>query len=181
VINDTGQPILIAPGAGCWKSGIANPFSIIPAAGSDGATYPAMSPYGAQTCGSRLASPPQCIECDMGPPYTLMAPGTTLDLPWDGTGSRTASMPAECYTRGGYCEWASLSGNTDCTQVVAAPAGTYSVTAQAFSTCATCAGNTCSCHGATPVTSEPATFIFPATGAVDVVFGPCAFGCADAG
>jgi hypothetical protein len=181
LINDTGQPILISPGPACWKSPTPPPFSIVPATGSDGTTYPSVNKHGSQTCSFRLTSPAECEDCWFDDPYTLMAPGATLDLPWDGTGNRIASMPAECYTRGGYCEFASTTGNTDCTQAVAAPAGTYSVTAQAFPTCGTCTADTCSCHGPTPVTSTPVPFTFPGTGVVDVVFGPCAFGCPDAG
>jgi hypothetical protein len=187
LINDTGQPILISPGPACWKSMTTYPFSILPAAGSDGAVYPGVSAGGTHTCGFRLTSSSQCEDCGGGygfpeDPYPMLAPGGTLDLPWHGTGNRVASMPPECFMRAGsLCEWASPSTNTDCERVVAAPAGSYVVTAQAFPTCGDCTTSPCSCHGPNPVTSEPATFAFPGTSVVDVVFGPCAFGCADGG
>lgn len=87
-------------------------------------------------------------------------------------------MPAQCFAF-------PQAGNT-CSQIVAAPTGTYRVDVMGYAEC----GNgeeACVCHdggecegqaiGATAY-PDPATFEFPGAGQVDVVFGVCAFGCA---
>ena len=74
--------------------------------------------------------------------------------------------------------------DTSCPQIVAAPDNRYRVEIQGFSSC----GPECACEvdgvcygeaSGIEAYHDPVTIDHPNQGVVDVVFGPCAFGCAE--
>jgi hypothetical protein len=167
--NDTPTSIFL-PGT-C--SGVD--YTIAPDGGSDGLYY-TFDTSCLQTCQSSQTQPPiECGPCQ--PSMYLISPGMTRDVVWRGTGlDPSVIMPPAC--------WAIPGSGGMCSRVVDAPAGTYRVEASAHLACGP--GCTCDpsgvCSGtptSPPVTSDPVTFTFPSTGVVEVVFGACAFGCAD--
>jgi hypothetical protein len=151
-------------------------FTLRPNAGPDGVTY-AFDGSCLQTCGDLRTQPP--VLCGACPPASYKIPhGGSHEVTWNGTGIRSQEMPAAC--------WASNDGGRTCSQVVAAPAGTYRVEAMGFGSCGD--GEPCACDSegycggnATGLEAyaEGTTFDFPTGTVVEVLFGVCAFGCGD--
>jgi hypothetical protein len=168
--NETTQPIYLPS----LCAGVS--YSIAPLGGDDGVTYRYEGSC-LQTCEDlQTDSPIACGACAQT--AYLVPAGGSLEVTWNGTGLRGgAQMPAQCFA---FPE----AGGT-CSQIVAAPSGTYRVDVAGYAEC----GNgteACVCHDggecegeATGATAypDPAMFDFPGAGAVDVVFGVCAFGC----
>jgi len=166
--NETGLPIYLPS----LCSGVS--YSITPTGGSDGTSY-RYDGSCLQTCEDLQTDFP--IACGPCAPTSYLVPaGSSLDVAWDGTGLRPgAQMPAACFA-------APDSGGT-CSQVVAAPSGTYRAEAMGFEAC----GAECTCNAegvcngqpsGLQAYADPVMFDFPAAGLVEVVFGVCAFGCA---
>ena len=97
-------------------------------------------------------------------------------MPWDGTGLISTEMPDACF-------YNSLDGPV-CAQIIAAPAGSYSVDMVAYDACSS---DDCQCDtngtcfsdvSGNMAKPDPVTFEHPTTDLVQVTFGPCAFtGC----
>lgn len=112
-----------------------------------------------------------------------VAAGSSLELTWPGTAlDQGADMPDACYFD------AQFAGT--CSQIVAAPAGTYQAFVQGFMECNSYGPEPCDCDdnglcfgeaSGLEGYPEPASFEFPADDEVEIVFGPCAFGCAQPG
>jgi hypothetical protein len=110
----------------------------------------------------------------------LVAPGSSLEVEWAGTGlDSDIQMPAACYF--------DPAQTSTCSQILAAPEGSYRASIIGSSQCESDAQGPCNCDenglcfgwptGLVGY-AEPAEFSFPADGEVEIVFGPCAFGCA---
>ena len=125
-----------------------------------------------QTCHDlQTQTPIACGAC--APSSFLLQPGQTHDVTWDGTGLKSGvMMPSSCY----------LMPEPSCSEIVAAPSGTYEVLATGYASC----GANCTCDasgicqgtaGGEQATSNSAQATFPSQNLVQVVFGPCAFPC----
>jgi hypothetical protein len=165
--NDSPLPVYLP--ANCTQIN----YTIRPTAGSDSISYV----YGGgcvQTCEDRQTSTP--IDCGACPEIAFVVPvGGTLDVQWNGTGLRTAEMPAECYEG---------PADSSCSQIVAAQPNEYRVEVTGFGACegeCTCDA-TGQCFGTASgpqAWADVTDFDFPTNQLVEVVFGPCAFGCAE--
>ncbi len=164
--NEGGVPIYLP--SSC--SDVA--FSIDPVGGGNAATF-AYDKSCLQTC-QDLQTQPQyaCGAC--APRSYRLDPGSFRDVVWDGTGLTSVTMPPQC--------WAQNNGNTVCSRVVAAPAGTYDVSVMGYATC----GPDCQCDAQGVCNGEamggqaypnPAKLSYPSDNLVEVVFGVCAFPC----
>ena len=150
-------------------------FTIEPDSGPDGNTY-VYETSCLQTC-QDLQTQDQyaCGAC--APSSYLIPPGGTLEVPWDRRGLRNqVQMPAAC--------WHSTQGSQTCSQFVAAPAGTYQVQAIGYATCngfdGACqcdAGGHCNGDASGQEAYADWITFQSSDGAVDVVFGVCAFPC----
>jgi hypothetical protein len=165
--NDSPMPIYLPASCSYLQ------YDIRPQSGDDGTTY-AYDLSCVQTC-EVLQTEPQYL-CDACAPSLWVLPaGATHDVGWTGTGIQSATMPTECYFEG-------QAFGDSCTQVVTAPANTYRVEAIGYQSCegdcvceedGQCWGNAAGLQALPDVTE----FQHPGTSMVEVVFGPCAFGC----
>jgi hypothetical protein len=127
-----------------------------------------------QTC-EALQTQPQyaCGAC--APTSYLIPAGATRDVSWNGTGLESESMPASC--------WKTPPSSTTCGRIYAAQSGTYLASAVGYIGCdggCTCDANGVCSGAATGQSGYSSTtkFDFPNNGGpVQVVFGPCTFGC----
>jgi hypothetical protein len=127
-----------------------------------------------QTCEELQSEEPYACTAGACAPTSFRIPiGATMDIPWNGTGLRSTSMPAKCAEDG---------QTTSCTQIVAADAGRFSFAVDAYSSC----GEGCACEPSGLCSGEatglqafvvPITFDYP-TPVVELVLEVCAFGCA---
>jgi hypothetical protein len=117
------------------------------------------------------------FECDAcAPSVFLIPPGGTIETRWTGTGLAPSAMPAECFE---YPEEAS-----SCSAISAAPSGDYAVSATGFDSCpgCECDGENGRCFGnasGLQAFSDSKVFSYPSANMIEVVFGVCAFGCAE--
>lgn len=167
--NDSMQTIYLPAQCGSLN------YTIEPAGGSDGVSYT----FGGgclQTCEDlQTQSQIACAPCQETS-YQLL-PGATREVVWAGTGLQGGiEMPTAC--------WDSPETAGTCGRIVAAPAGTYRAGAIGFSSC----GDECTCDAeglcvgntmGLEAYHEPVSFAFPSAAPVEVVFGVCAFGCAE--
>jgi hypothetical protein len=152
-------------------------YDIRPSSGDDGLTY-AYDLSCTQTC-EALQTESQYVCDACAPSSWLLSPGATLDVPWDGTAIQRVPMPASCWYEG--------MASGDCTQVLGAGADTYRVEAFGFGACESFTNApTCECSpegecfgtaSGASATADVSEFDHPGTSLVEVVFGPCAFGC----
>jgi hypothetical protein len=166
-VNQTGQPIFLPT----LCAGVD--YTITPLGGPDGTSY-VYDRSCLQTC-QDLQTNPQ-FECGACQQTTIrIDPGGTREVPWDGTGLRSAMMPAACWDPAG-------NPGSQCGQKVAAAPGGYRIDATGFSGCA----GDCTCDAQGVCTGaadgvqafpDPVMFGFPDKLQVDVVFSSCAFGC----
>lgn len=168
--NETLEPIYIL-----GNCGTSPQYSLSQVgAGEDATSWGDPDPSCLMTC-EDLQTEGQ-VACDACAPSVLrIDAGKSLDVVWHGTGLRSGyMMPAACYAS---------PGQDSCSRIVAAPAGTWAVTATAFSECS---GENCMCQpdgtcwgipSGFQASADTATFSFPSETSVDVVFSACAFGC----
>ena len=169
VVNQTGQDVYVP----AFCDAVA--YGVQPEAGPDGAYYGDGGGSCNQSC-EQLQSEDQYV-CDGGqcPPSSIrVVAGETREFVWSGRGREDVEMRSEC--------WFSEFGGPTCSQIVAAPPGSYRVTVGGFSEC----GADCTCNaeglctgqatGLEAVTEHP-IFALPASGPVEIVFEVCAFGC----
>lgn len=155
-------------------------FQIDPAAGPDGSYYGWTGGACSLTC-EDLQSQGQ-IYCDAGAcaPSSFRVPaGGSLDIAWDQLAQKNVEMPSEC--------WFEAAGGPSCNQIVAADPGQYRISITAYDTCASdpaacgCDATTGLCSGdatGLSATTAPVIFGLPSSQPVEVIFDPCAFGCA---
>ncbi|MEO5729125.1 MAG: hypothetical protein ABI134_36080, partial [Byssovorax sp.] len=107
-------------------------FAIDPVTGPDGVTY-SYDGSCLQTCEDLQKSPPfACGAC--APRAFRLDVGATREVTWEGAGLKSGvSMPASC--------WAAPGSDKSCSQVVAAAAASYRISALGFASC----GATCAC------------------------------------
>jgi hypothetical protein len=165
--NDDSVPIYL-PG-NC--STVA--FSLVAGSGTE-TSYPVEGTC-LQTCEDlQIEDPFACDAC--APAMYRLDPGGQIDVRWDGTGLRQASMPSECF----FSDFGSGGG---CSQIVAAPSGDYAVDVLGYADC----GQDCTCDDASGqcfgfpsgggVSPAAAVVSLPTAATVEVVFQPCSFGC----
>jgi hypothetical protein len=152
-------------------------YTIRPEAGSDGTSY-TFDGSCLQTCEGLQTEPP--FLCDACAPSSYVIPaGGSRDIVWEGTGLRTADMPAACWFQPG----STVGG---CGQIFAAPSGSYRVEATGYAQCLGADDGGCECNAdgqcfgppsGQQAWVSPVTFDFPGAAEVDVVFDTCAFGC----
>ena len=155
-------------------------YDIRPSSGEDGIDY-ANNLTCTQTC-QQLQTEPAYVCDACAPSAWLVPPGGSLEVSWDGTGVKQEAMPDACYLDG-----QSPFGDT-CSRLVAAQANTYRVEVTGFGTCEGFdePGGPCACTeegecmgsatGAQAL-ADVSEFAYPGVTGVEVVFGPCAFGC----
>jgi hypothetical protein len=167
--NDTGMPLYLPAGCSSVQ------YTIKPLGGDDPSVSYAYENACLQTCQDLWTSPPYaCGAC--APTTYLVEPGATRDVIWNGTGlTYSNAMPSECYA---------YPNSWGCSRVVAAPPGAYVVDALGYSACegdCTCDANGV-CYGyvnGAQAYPDPVTLSYPGDSLAEVVFGPCAFGCAE--
>ncbi|APR81482.1 Hypothetical protein A7982_06831 [Minicystis rosea] len=169
--NDTTMPIFVR--GDCQGEAT---FTMHQDGGGDPSTGFPFDPGCLQTC-EGFQTQPQFICGACAPAVIRIEPGGTHDEVWNGTGLRSGLlMPSLCWFESPHVE--------TCSKVVTAPAGTWTASVTAFSDCGdgcTCDANG-SCFGTATglsATVTSASFAYPTTNSVDVVFDVCAFGCAD--
>jgi hypothetical protein len=148
-------------------------FAIDPVNGPDGVTYNYDGSC-LQTCEDLQKNPPfACGAC--APKSYRLEVGATREMTWDGAGLKpNIPMPPAC--------WAAPDKGGICSQIVAAPAASYRISALGFDSCG--AGCTCDAQGVCAgsaagmqASASPVKFNYPADKVVEVVFDVCAFGC----
>lgn len=169
-INKGDSPVYLP--VGCENIG----FKIDPITGPDGVTYNYEEAC-LQTC-EELQTSPQYVCGACAPKSYRLDAGAKREVTWKGVGLKPEiMMPAACWE-------SQLSGNSSCSQVVAAAADTYRITAFGYSMC----GQDCTCDAqgvcngtaeGTQAFANPVKFAFPADDVAEVVFDTCAFGCPD--
>jgi len=150
-------------------------YSLTPQAGETGTTYGRVGGACQQSCEELQTEEP--ILCDAAAcaasAYRLQT-GDVIEIVWDGRGQAPVEMPLSC--------WESAAAGTSCTQIVAAPAGSYSLSVRGFSEC----GDECECDanglcsgtaGGQEAFPNAEAFSLPGDTVVEVVFETCAFGC----
>ncbi|HHH27921.1 MAG TPA: hypothetical protein ENK57_06210 [Polyangiaceae bacterium] len=169
--NGTGQPIYLPTDCGVLRP------TIEPGDG-DGETYYG-NPYGGcfASCETwQQGEPPVCTAGACALTTLRLEAGEIYEFVWSGTAMRQEDMPAAC--------WFDEQYVGECTRVIEAEAQSYLFDLRAYSECI----GECSCEqsgqcygeaGGLEGFHDVATFTYPEAGTVDVVFGPCAFGCAD--
>jgi len=173
VVNQSGQDVYLRGSCDAIN------YSVDPEDGPDGTFYGDVGGSCQQSCEALQTEDQLLCEADAcAPSSILVQDGETREIRWGGLGQKSVEMPAEC--------WFSESSGTSCQQYVAAEAGSYDLKLGAFSDC----GEDCVCDvngactgdatGVEAVANE-ATFDFPASGPVEIVFDTCAFGCAGGG
>jgi hypothetical protein len=169
VRNDTGMTIYLPTSCGQLMPNIE------PSAGFDGTSY-TYDDSCLSTCEDlQTGEPIACTAEACALTSIAIAHGATYQLEWDGTGLKNTEMPAACWNTADY--------GPNCSQIVTAPGGDYSVGLQAFDSCE----GDCACDGGVCWGSavgneglhDNAGFSFPEDGSVEILFGACAFGCAD--
>jgi hypothetical protein len=170
--NNSGQPIYLP--ANC--STLA--YTMTPLGGDDPDESYVYDPSCLQTCEDLQTEPP--YACGACAPATFLLPaGATRDVSWNGTGlAYGITMPAECY--------ADPQMAMACSRIVNAPVGDYRIDVVGYSKCdegfdCTCDSNGV-CYGMAggfEAYPDPAVLSYPSESLVEVVFGVCAFGCAD--
>jgi hypothetical protein len=169
IVNDSGVTIYLPS-----RCGALTP-TIEPATGYDGANY-VYDDSCLSTCEHlRTGEPIVCTAEACALETIAIEPGMSHELLWDGTGLESAEMPAAC--------WLSADYGPSCEQIVVAPAGDYTVGLVAYDGCngdCTCEGGVCWGEASgNPGYADDTRFSFPGDGSVEIVFGPCAFGCAE--
>lgn len=127
-----------------------------------------------QTCEDLQTQPG--YDCGACMPTTIrIENGGTYQTTWDGTALKAAAMPASCWLDPQYA-------GSSCSQIVAAPAGSYNVQALGHMECqgaCTCDA-TGLCEGTaagSAAYSNTTTLSYPAQNAIEILFDNCAFGC----
>ena len=150
----------------------------IQAAGSDADTYYGNA-YGGcfASCETwQQGEPPVCTAEACALTTLVIEAGETYEIVWAGTALRQEDMPQQC--------WFDEQYGLECTRVIEAEAESYQFDLRAFSECigeCTCEDNG-QCYGEAGGAEgfhDGVTFAYPDAATVDVVFGPCAFGCAE--
>jgi hypothetical protein len=172
IVNDSSQAIYLPTNCGALTP------TIQPQDGDDGAFYG--NRYGGcfASCEDwQQGEPPVCTAEACALTTQRIEPGGSYDFVWQGTGLVQATMPDACYFDATYA-----SG--ECTQVIEAPEQTYQFDIPGYMDCVgecvcqedgQCFGEAGGVEGYHDVT----TFDHPDEALVEVVFGPCTFGCAD--
>lgn len=167
--NDTGQAIYVPT-----DCGVVRP-TIQPQAGGDDTTY--TNPYGGcfASCETwQQGEPPVCTADACALTTLRIEAGDTHELVWSGTALRGEEMPQAC--------WFDEQYGLECTRVIEAEAQSYQFDIQAYSECV----GECTCEdsgqcygeaGGVEGLHDAVSFSYPDADTVDVVFGPCAFGC----
>jgi hypothetical protein len=171
IVNETGVPLYLPTLCGVVI------HDIEPKGGADGNEYGYLGTGCLSSCEDLQKDGPIACAADA---CALVAqrvePGATLEASWHGSGLHPTEMPVQC--------WFDATYGNQCQQIVAAPAGDYRYDLRGYDSC----GPECSCDETGQCFGEasgleayhdPAVIQVPGTQVVDVVFGPCAFGCAD--
>lgn len=179
VHNETGHTVYLDNG-GCEKLGSPYAVMVTPWSTDDKVDY-SNNNYCFQSC-ETLQLSEKYLGCDCLPSLTVVQPGHSADLAWNGTGRRffdddgtLVSMPTEC--------WKKNPGWDNCGRTVAAPPGMYTARVKAHPGCVACDActGTGNCSPAAPsgpvAVHTPVSFSFPGTAVVDIVLDACAFGC----
>jgi len=177
--NDTGQPIYLPT-----DCGILSP-DIVPQGGPDQDTW-----YGNRWAGCfascedwQQSEPPVCTADACALTTLRLEAGASFDFVWAGTAMRQEEMPDQCWFDEQYA-----SG--ECTRVLEAESQSYAFDLRAYSECVAegQGQGACTCDetgqcfgqaGGLEGYHDGASFAHPDTATVNVVFGPCAFGCPD--
>ena len=172
--NDSPMPIYLPGNCDFVQYGIR------PSSGDDGVAY-GYDPSCLQTCEGLQTEPAYACAADACAPTSWhLPPGGTHDVTWAGTGLRQENMPAACYYEG-----ESFGGS--CSRVIAAEPNTYRVEINGFMSCESFTESPeCECDASgqcfgtaagAQALADVSEFAHPSTPLVEVVFGPCAFGC----
>lgn len=169
--NDTGQAIFLPT-----DCGVVRPM-IQPPGGGGETSYG--NPHGGcfASCETwQQGEPPVCTAEACALTTLRVEAGATYELVWSGTAMRQEAMPQAC--------WFDEQYGPECTRVIEAEAQSYQLELPAFSECL----GDCTCEdsgqcygeaGGIEGAHDGVTFAYPEEGTVDVIFGPCAFGCAE--
>lgn len=171
--NESGQDIYLPAACNALE------YAITPVSGEDGVYYGPAYDSCFQSCEELQTSELEPCPADACAATSIrLAPGSNIEVPWDGRGLINGNMPAEC--------WYSQDFGSQCTQIVNASSGDYAISLQGFSDC----GEGCECDEqglcfgqASGIEAYPnaATATLPSKTVVEVLFDVCAFGCAEPG